>query len=278
MNEIISGIRVIKMYAWENAFRKLIAKIRRYKWTFGVRYIVWASFCSFSYSFSKESRIILQGGLIQGFSLGLTFTSLTLLMFFIFTAYTANGGELTPKKVFTTLSLLIVLRLTSVYFFIENVLAMTEGRVAVVRLQVGGSLMILVNVSVESPPPQISNFSQCSYTRIIYCKDWITDTLGVSLISSLKWLSLPLRLQSKPHLSISRSPTIGGHFCMAVSHLGAHSVSVIWSWEVTASWMFKMYYFHTVKSIRVVLGDSWLKIAMSVTNFFHVIIVTDYCC
>ena len=30
MNEVISGIRVIKMYAWENAFSKLISKLRRY--------------------------------------------------------------------------------------------------------------------------------------------------------------------------------------------------------------------------------------------------------
>ena len=30
MNEIISGIRVIKMYGWEYAFKNLIARIRRY--------------------------------------------------------------------------------------------------------------------------------------------------------------------------------------------------------------------------------------------------------
>ena len=30
MNEVISGIRVIKMYAWENAFSKLISRLRRY--------------------------------------------------------------------------------------------------------------------------------------------------------------------------------------------------------------------------------------------------------
>ena len=29
MNEIISGIRVIKMYAWEYAFRDIVATIRR---------------------------------------------------------------------------------------------------------------------------------------------------------------------------------------------------------------------------------------------------------
>ena len=30
MNEVISGIRVLKMYGWEYAFSRLIAKIRRY--------------------------------------------------------------------------------------------------------------------------------------------------------------------------------------------------------------------------------------------------------
>ena len=29
MNEVISGIRVIKMYAWEYAFKKLVKKLRR---------------------------------------------------------------------------------------------------------------------------------------------------------------------------------------------------------------------------------------------------------
>ena len=87
-------------------------------------------------SYRMESKIILHGGMVRASSLGFTFVSLTLLMFLLFSTYTATGGELTPKKVFTSLSLLIFLRLTTVHFFIQNVLAMTEGRVAVVRLQV----------------------------------------------------------------------------------------------------------------------------------------------
>ena len=31
MNEVISGIRVIKMYAWEYAFRKVVTKLRRWE-------------------------------------------------------------------------------------------------------------------------------------------------------------------------------------------------------------------------------------------------------
>ena len=30
MNEVIMGIRVIKMYTWDYAFKKLIAKLRRF--------------------------------------------------------------------------------------------------------------------------------------------------------------------------------------------------------------------------------------------------------
>ena len=29
MNEVITGIRVIKMYGWEDAFHKMVAKIRQ---------------------------------------------------------------------------------------------------------------------------------------------------------------------------------------------------------------------------------------------------------
>ena len=97
---------------------------------------------------SKESKIIFHGGMVRASSLGFTFVSLTPLMLLIFSAFTATGGELTPKKVFTTLSLLIVLRLIAFECFALNVLAMTEGRVAVVRLQVCVKLTKLMKFCV----------------------------------------------------------------------------------------------------------------------------------
>ena len=57
-------------------------------------------------------------------------------MFLVFTTYVVTGGELTPKKVFTALSLLITLRLTSIHFFIQNVLGISEGFVATTRISV----------------------------------------------------------------------------------------------------------------------------------------------
>ena len=33
MNEVITGIRVIKMYAWEYAFKHVVSKLRKYVYT-----------------------------------------------------------------------------------------------------------------------------------------------------------------------------------------------------------------------------------------------------
>ena len=61
---------------------------------------------------------------------------INIVIYITFTIYTATGGELSAKKVFTTISLLINIRLTTVHFFIQNILGIVEARVASVRLQV----------------------------------------------------------------------------------------------------------------------------------------------
>ena len=132
MNEVITGIRVIKMYAWEYAFKKIVTKLRKYISTIKRN----DSFLLKEYYSRQESRLILQAGFVRAASLGFMMVSLTMIMYIVFVSYTATGGRLTPKKVFTTLSLLIYLRLTTVHFLIQNVLSIVEGRVAIVRLQV----------------------------------------------------------------------------------------------------------------------------------------------
>lgn len=87
-----------------------------------------------------ESVIIFQGGLARAISLGFMIVSIVLMMFIAFSVYTGSGGILTPKKVFTVLSLLTVLKLTSVQFMVLNALSISEGRVALTRIQVSWSL------------------------------------------------------------------------------------------------------------------------------------------
>ena len=83
-----------------------------------------------------ESTIILKGGIVRAFSLAFMIVSITIMTFIVFSVYTGTGGVLTPKKVFTILSLLITLRLFCVHYAVKNALFMTEGYVALSRIQV----------------------------------------------------------------------------------------------------------------------------------------------
>ena len=138
MNEIISGIKVIKMYAWERAFKKLVTEVRLYVQKPSKSH---ACLCTIYTALNticrKESVINQQGGVIRASGAGLIIISLTLLMFLVFTVFTATGGELTPRNIFTTLSLLITLRVTSVDYMVLNILSMSEFKVVITRLQVG---------------------------------------------------------------------------------------------------------------------------------------------
>ena len=84
----------------------------------------------------KESTFLLQGGMIQGFNLGFFFISQLFMTFILLTVYTSSGGDLSPKKIFTTVSLLFGLRVTAVIRFAVNIIYMSEAKVAISRLQV----------------------------------------------------------------------------------------------------------------------------------------------
>ena len=80
--------------------------------------------------------IIVKGALIQSLNLGYFSFSLPVILFVTFSVYASGGGTLTPKRVFTTLSLLSLIRVTSVHFIVQAALTLSEGRVAIQRIQV----------------------------------------------------------------------------------------------------------------------------------------------
>ena len=86
--------------------------------------------------FRKETNLLLRGGLVQAFNLGFFFVSQLVMTFLLFTIYTASGGELSPKKIFTTVSLLFGLRVSAVIRFTVNIIYVSEAKVAISRLQV----------------------------------------------------------------------------------------------------------------------------------------------
>ena len=80
--------------------------------------------------------IIMKGALIQALNLGFFSFSLPVILFVTFSVYASVGGTLTPKRVFTTLSLLSLVRVTSVHFIVQASLTLSEARVAIQRIQV----------------------------------------------------------------------------------------------------------------------------------------------
>ena len=84
--------------------------------------------------------------MIRACGLGSINTAITVAMFLVFSVFTATGGELSPRKVFVTLSLLIVLRLVAVQWGVHNVLNTFEGWVALVRLQVSSYIDSVLSI------------------------------------------------------------------------------------------------------------------------------------
>ena len=170
MNEVISGIRVIKMYGWEYAFERLVANIRKYvnlgpplsplhllsqsapltpssptlcfSQSFLSLSLTQAHTTSyFNKSFlphRKEVNTILKSSVIRAINLSYYVIALPTIMFVIFSVYASSEGinSLSPKKVFTTFSLLTFVRLTSINFLVKGSIQVAEARVALQRIKV----------------------------------------------------------------------------------------------------------------------------------------------
>ena len=62
--------------------------------------------------------------------------SISLIMFVVISAFVATGGTLSPQRVFTTLSLVGVMRISIMFGLVRGMFMLYEGRVATTRIQV----------------------------------------------------------------------------------------------------------------------------------------------
>ena len=88
------------------------------------------------YYIRKESRIITQANMIRGINLVLSYTAITLLSFTTFSTYAGLGNALSPRKVFTAITLFSFIRLHCVHFLVFCLLALSELLVAIKRIEV----------------------------------------------------------------------------------------------------------------------------------------------
>jgi len=94
--------------------------------------------CSiFSAMCRREVKLIAFGGIIRALTAAFNVGgSITFIFGTTFLVYAGTGGELTAQKVFTTLSLVNVLRQITVIFVVDAFYLMYEASVANTRIQV----------------------------------------------------------------------------------------------------------------------------------------------
>ncbi|KAF8767898.1 Multidrug resistance-associated protein 4 like [Argiope bruennichi] len=139
MNEIIGGMRVIKMYGWEFPFANLVDSIRR-----------------------KEVTKIRRTSILRGLNLAVFFISSKLILLVAFVVFVLGvKGDLTPEKVFVCMSLFNNLRLAMTLFFPYAIAQGAESIISLKRIQ----KFLLLEEQQETSHLDVSNLrpklSQC---------------------------------------------------------------------------------------------------------------------
>uniref|UniRef100_A0A667ZRG2 Cystic fibrosis transmembrane conductance regulator n=1 Tax=Myripristis murdjan TaxID=586833 RepID=A0A667ZRG2_9TELE len=112
MNEVVSGMRIIKMYAWEKPFAALVSEVRR-----------------------KEISKIMKSSYLRGLNMAFFFTASKIILFITFTFYVLLGNTISASSVFVTVSLYTAVRLTVTLFFPAAIEKLFECRVSVRRIK-----------------------------------------------------------------------------------------------------------------------------------------------
>ncbi|KAJ3162748.1 Multidrug resistance-associated protein 4 [Geranomyces michiganensis] len=112
ISDMLSGIMVVKLYAWEIPFIKRINTLRR-----------------------KELGYIKSAAILRAINEALYFCSAGITSLFGFVTYFLIGGILTPAKIFTVLTYLASCRLTVTNFFPKAIQFVSESMISLQRIE-----------------------------------------------------------------------------------------------------------------------------------------------
>lgn len=112
MNEILSGIQVIKMYTWEKPFADLVAKARK-----------------------QEIKQIRATSYIRGVLTSFIMFTTRICLFCSILAYVLVNNVITAKQVFVVTSFYNILRQTMTVFFPQGIAQVAEATISIKRLQ-----------------------------------------------------------------------------------------------------------------------------------------------
>ncbi|XP_041663750.1 ATP-binding cassette sub-family C member 4-like [Cheilinus undulatus] len=112
MNEVITGIRVIKMYGWEKPFAALVDELRR-----------------------LEISKIMKSSYLRGLNMAFFFVGSKINIFVTVCVYVLTGNTLSASSIFTAVSLYGVIRLTITHFLPFAMEKVSESLISVRRIK-----------------------------------------------------------------------------------------------------------------------------------------------
>ena len=135
ISQAINGVRLMKINAWELAFQCIISKARQ-----------------------REMAAIYNLSYIKAMNESLYFCTPVVVGALTFITYTQTGGDLTPQKIFTTLTLFNIIQFDLTKFFPLAVQGTAQAFVATNRIQ---KLLFLEEISADQRkynhlPPALS--------------------------------------------------------------------------------------------------------------------------
>ncbi|XP_073944220.1 probable multidrug resistance-associated protein lethal(2)03659 [Choristoneura fumiferana] len=112
MSELVNGVQVIKMYAWEKPFEKLVDNLRK-----------------------LEVNFIMRTSMIKGFSTALSVFTERFILFSAIVAFVLMGGQIRAEIAFSLVQYFNLLQLAANIFFPLALSCLAEAKVSVRRLE-----------------------------------------------------------------------------------------------------------------------------------------------
>ncbi|KAK5861056.1 hypothetical protein PBY51_022480 [Eleginops maclovinus] len=135
MNEVIAGIRVIKMYGWEKPFAALVDEVRR-----------------------MEISKIMKSSYLRGLNMASFFVANKIIVFITVCVYVLTGNQLSASRVFMAVSLYGAVRLTITLFFPFAIEKVSESLISIKRIQ---NFLLLDEVAPQHLGLPISDKKDC---------------------------------------------------------------------------------------------------------------------
>uniref|UniRef100_A0A8C4Z9S7 Uncharacterized protein n=1 Tax=Gadus morhua TaxID=8049 RepID=A0A8C4Z9S7_GADMO len=136
MNEVVFGMRIIKMYAWEKPFASLVSRFR-----------------------GEEINNVMKSSMLQALNLASFFSASKVIIFITFAIYVQLGNTITASSVFVTVSLYSNTATTVNLFFPRAIELLFESYVSIQRIQVRVSARISPPGMKLIDPPSLQNVS-----------------------------------------------------------------------------------------------------------------------